>query len=77
MYEFSPATERIQHMREYIRDRVCQYDSERARIVTESNKRNENVIPIIKRPLMFKDICEQMTVLVEDFEIIVGNKGPN
>lgn len=77
MYKFSPATERIQHMREKIRDRVVQYDSERARIVTESNKRNENVIPIIKRPLMFKDICEQMTVLVEDFEVIVGNKGPN
>ena len=76
MYQFKPATERISRMRERIRDRVVQYDSERARIITESNRRNEHVVPIIKRPLIFKDICEQMTVLVDDDEIIVGNKGP-
>ncbi len=77
MYQFSPATERIQHMRDLIRNRVVRYDAERARIVTESNRKNENVIPIIKRPLMLQDLCEKMTVLVEDFEIIVGNKGPS
>lgn len=77
MYQFSPATERIQHMRELIRDRVVQYDAERARILTESSMRNEHVVPVIKRPLFLYDLCKEMTILVEDFEIIVGNKGPN
>ena len=77
MYQFKPASERILKMRQLIRDRVVQYDSERARILTESYQQNEYVIPIIKRPLGFKAICENMTVLVEDFELIVGNKGPH
>lgn len=77
MYKFRPATERILRMRERIRDRVVQYDAERGRIITESYQANENVIPIIRRPLAFKALCEQMTVLVDDDEIIVGNKGPN
>ena len=77
MYQFRPVTERISYMRELIRDRVIQYDAERGRIITESSQQNEHVIPIIKRPLGFKALCEQMTILVEDFELIVGNKGPN
>ena len=40
MYQFSPAIERILRMREIIRERIVRYDSERARIVTESNKKN-------------------------------------
>ncbi len=76
MYQFKPASERILRMRDRIRDRVLKYDSERLRIITESTKRNEHVIPAIRRPLFFKDLCEQMTILVDDDEIIVGNKGP-
>jgi len=75
MYEFKPATDRIKYMRELIRDRVIRSDAERALITTESYKRNENVVPIIKRPLATYDVCSQMTVRVEDFELIVGNKG--
>ncbi|MBR6561455.1 MAG: hypothetical protein IKK78_00415 [Oscillospiraceae bacterium] len=77
MYQFSPATERILRMREIIRERIVRYDSERARIVTESNKRNEHVPPMIKRARLLYDLCEQMTILVEDTELIVGNKGPH
>ncbi|WP_374058616.1 pyruvate formate lyase family protein [Alkalibacter rhizosphaerae] len=77
MYEFRPATNRILHMRELIRDRVIQTDSERAMIITESYQRNEHVVPIIKRPLAALDICSKITVRIEDFEIIVGNKGKN
>ena len=76
MYTFSPATDRIKHMRELIRDRVLRCDSERAIIITEVYKNNENVLPIIKRPLALLEICKQMTLLIEDFEIIVGNKSP-
>ena len=77
MYQFKPATERIQQQRELIRDRVVRYDAERARIMTEAYQKYEHVPPIIKRPLALYELCRQMTVLVEDFELIVGNKGPN
>ncbi len=74
MYNFKPATDRIWHMRELIRDRVIQTDAERALILTESYKKNKNVVPIIKRPMGTYDVCANMTVRVEDFELIVGNK---
>ncbi len=77
MYQFKPASERILRLRERIRDRVLQYDAERVRILTESTKKNENVIPDIRRPLFFRDLCEKMTLIVDDDEIIVGNKGPH
>ena len=56
MYQFKPATERILRMRERIRDRVVRYDSERARILTESYQKNEYVVPIIKRPLALYEL---------------------
>jgi len=64
-------------MRELIRDRVIQTDAERAHIITRSNKRNQHVVPIIKRPLATYDICSKMTIRIEDFEFIVGNKAKN
>ena len=77
MYTFRPATDRIRKLRELIRDRVIRYDAERLKIVTEAYQANEYLPSILKRPLAFKALCERMTVLVEDFEIIVGNKGPH
>ncbi|NLB29834.1 MAG: hypothetical protein GX823_06415 [Clostridiales bacterium] len=76
MYQFRTATDRITHMRELIRDRVLRCDSERALIITEAYKKHENVVPIIKRPLALKELCEKMTLLIEDFELIIGNKSP-
>jgi formate C-acetyltransferase len=75
MYQFAKATDRILHMRQLIRDRVIQQDAERMLIATEENKKIEHVVPIIKRPMLAKAICERMTCRVEDFELIVGNKG--
>jgi formate C-acetyltransferase len=77
MYKFKPATERIKYMRELIRNRVIRNDAERLAIVTDAYRKYDGVVPIIKRPLALKELCERMTVLVEDFEIIVGNKGPH
>ena len=77
MYQFTKASPRILRMREKIRDRVVRYDAERARIYTESYQKNEHVIPVIKRPLAFKDFCEKSTILVEEDELIVGSKGPS
>ena len=76
MYQFRPATDRIWHMRELIRDRVLRIDAERAMLWTEADKKYHNVVPIIRRPLALLELCSKMTVLVEDFEIIVGNKSP-
>lgn len=74
MYRFRPVTNRILHMHRLIRDRVIRTDAEKALITTESSKRNEHVVPIIKRARIIRDVCAQMTVRVEDFEIIVGNR---
>ena len=76
MYEFRPATERVQHLRQLIRDRVLRIDSERAMIWTDASKKHENVVPIIKRPLMLYELCSKMTLVFEDYEIIIGNKSP-
>jgi formate C-acetyltransferase len=77
MYQFRPVTERIAHMRRLIRERVIQADAELAVITTEAYKRYSHAVPVIRRPLVIREICEKMTVRVEDFEIIVGNRAKN
>ena len=76
MYEFRPATDRIWAMRNRIRERVIRCDSERSTIITEASKMYENIVPIIKRPLMMKEIAKKISVLIDDDEIITGCKGP-
>jgi len=77
MYKFKPISERMQIMHQRIRDRVIQSDSEIAMITTRCFQENEALIPYLRRPTVLKAICEQMTVRVEDFEMIVGNSGRN
>lgn len=76
MYQFKPATDRIMKFRERIRDRVLRLDSERGVLITEASKKYENVVPLIRRPLLTLELCKKMTILIEDDELIVGNKGP-
>lgn len=75
MYTFRDVTPRIRHMRERIRDRVVQCDSERAALYTKADQKFTNMHPLIKRPLIMKEIAKNRTIRVEDFEVIVGNKG--
>jgi pyruvate-formate lyase len=75
MYEFKPVTDRIKHLRQLVRERVIEIDTERAMNITASYKRYAKVPPIIKIPLATYDICSKMTCRVEDFELIVGNTG--
>ena len=77
MYTYRPVTERMQRLRERIRDRVVVFTAERALILTEAYKKYENLDPMLKRPLAFKELCEKMTIFVDDDEIIVGGKGPH
>lgn len=74
MYEFSPVSERIKAMHERIRARVIEIDDERARIVTESYQRNENLPWMLRIPHATYDVCANKTVLVEDDDIFVGNQ---
>lgn len=74
MYEFRPVTDRIKKLHERIRSRIIEIDDERARIVTESYQRNENVPWQIKIPLATYDVCTKKTLLVEDDDIFVGNQ---
>ena len=64
MYQFRPVTERMKVMHERVRDRYFQVDSERSVIITNAYKKYENVIPVIRNALIFKAICEEMTVRV-------------
>ena len=74
MYEFRPVTDLIDEMHKKIRGRVIRTDSERALILTKAYQNYEGITPIIKRALILKDVCSQVTVRVEDDELIVGNR---
>jgi formate C-acetyltransferase len=75
MYEFKPITPRIGKLRDLIRNRVIPVDSERAVTITESYKRNEATVPMIKRARALCDVLSSVTLPVEDFERIVGSMG--
>ena len=75
MYQFRPVTQRITTAREKIRNRVIQLDSERAMIVTEAMKDCINLVPTIRRPTILKAVASKVTLRVEDFDVLVGNRG--
>ena len=74
MYQFRPVTDRVLKFRQEVRDRVIRGDSERLVITAEAFEKYRDIVPIIRRALITKEICERMTVRVEDDEIFVGNK---
>ena len=74
MYTFKPATDRIWKYREKIRDRVIRGDTERARLSYEAKKKYANVVPLLRTPLVTKEVVSKMTIRVEPDELIVGNK---
>ena len=74
----SPVTERIAEIKK--RFKAVEYhdmwlDAERTKIITESYRKYEADYPLMKRAKFFRDLCEQMTVRVEDTELIVANQG--
>ena len=75
MYTFKPATDRILHERQLIRDRVIQKDAQLLPLYTEADKLYEHVMPIIKKGLTDLYITQRMKVEIEDFELIVGSAG--
>ena len=77
MYQFGLVTDRIQAMRNRVRDRVIEFDAERALLVTESYQRNETKPPILRRAQATYDLCAGMTTRVEETALFVGNKARN
>ena len=73
MYQFRPVTERMKIMHERVRERYFHVDAERSVIITNANKRYETMIPVIRNAMILKAVCEEMTVRVEDHEILVAN----
>jgi len=64
-------------MRNKIRDRVIQVDSERSVILTEAWKRIGDMPPLIRTAEGLYEICSKVSCPVEDFELIVGSLGKN
>ena len=71
MYQFRSVTPAVQRYRERVRDRVSRGDPSRMTIAAEVNERYTNVVPIIKRALVLKELCERVPVRVEDDEKLV------
>ncbi|SFA82264.1 Pyruvate formate lyase-like [Acetitomaculum ruminis DSM 5522] len=77
MYKFRPISERMDRLHKRVRDRVIQTDSERAMIMTESYKKYGNAVPAIRLPKALYDICANMTLRVEDEDVLVCNMAKN
>ena len=72
MYELSPVTDRAAKIREKYRNtrpRIC---IERYKIVTELYRENPQLQGVLKRAKNFKNICENLPVLINEDEVIVG-----
>jgi len=72
-----PMTERVIKLREEVVHAKPILCSERALLVTESYKETESLPAPIRRALAFKKILDNMTLIIWDGELIVGNHGSN
>jgi pyruvate formate-lyase/glycerol dehydratase family glycyl radical enzyme len=75
MYEFSPVSDRVTRLKERYRNTPFTLDAERALIVTETYKRHKHAPAALKKAQSLYDVCEKMTVRIEEDERIVGNIG--
>jgi formate C-acetyltransferase len=76
MYTFSPVSERVLRIRERYRNTTPKFSSERPRIITEFYQAHETEHPMLKRAKCMYAICEKMTLVVGDDDLIVGNQAP-
>ncbi len=75
MYEFRSVSERVARLKERYRNTPFTLDAERALIVTETYRKHKHAPAAIIKAQSLYDVCEQMTIRVEDDELIVGNIG--
>jgi pyruvate-formate lyase len=72
MYEFSPIAPRVASMRERYRTSKPKVCVARFRLVTEFYRDNPTMPPMLKRARNLLNLCENMPVLVNEDEVIVG-----
>ncbi|MDR2529918.1 MAG: hypothetical protein LBC65_00050 [Oscillospiraceae bacterium] len=77
MYTFKPITERIARYRAKVRDRVIISDAEKSVYTSEANKLYKNIVPIIRRPLVTKYLCEHMSTPIFEDDYFAASKGKN
>ena len=73
MYEFRTVTERMKVMHERTRERVFHVCAERPLIITRAHQKYEHALPEIRNAQIFKAMCEEQTVRVEPWEMLVAN----
>ena len=71
---FGELTERMKNFREEVLDEKPHIDAERAILVTESYKKNQNQPPVMKRALALKNVLENMTIYIEKNSLLAGNQ---
>ena len=68
-------SERIEKLRNKILDEIPSICSERACLVTESYKKNEDESIVVKRAKVFNHLLKNMSIFIEEGELLVGNQG--
>ena len=75
MFEFKPMTPRVQAIRQKYRTTRPKIDIHRYRLVTEFYMQNPQLTGILKRAKTLRLLFEQMPVLINEGEVIVGWQG--
>ncbi len=75
MYELKPMTDRVKKIREKYRNTRPKVDINRYRLVTEFYMENPQLTGILKRAKNLRNLFENMPVLVNEGEVIVGWQG--
>ena len=71
---FGSLTERMRKFREEVLDEKPHIDAQRAILVTEAYKANQNQPPVMKRALGLQNILEKMSIYIEDKSLLAGNQ---
>ena len=75
MYTLKPISDRVAKIREKYRTTRPKIDISRYRIVTEFYMENPQITGILKRAKVLRALFEQMPVLINEDEVIVGWQG--
>lgn len=71
---FGRLTERMQAFREKVLDEKPYIDAERAVIVTDVYRKNQNQPAVMKRALMLQEVLRKMTIYIEPETLLAGNQ---
>jgi pyruvate formate-lyase/glycerol dehydratase family glycyl radical enzyme len=76
MFKFSPISGRVTRIRDRYRITTPRFSSERPRIITEFYQAHETEHSMLKRAKCMYAICEKMTLVIGEDDLIVGNQAP-